>query len=191
VQITPLGSAGQRPFWAIWTRQGDSLRLAFYDGVAMRPEDFAPRNKLIVLSLVPAPAASVSIAACDVLRAAGVDVFLGGATRARPVQDRASAPGSKCRVDSTDGSRTISLMIVAAPGGSAYLDAARREAQADRDMQIEEEPALGPGAFSIARRWTFVVVAVRSATAVVLRLDAPNTDRAVVRRFAQRVLDTL
>jgi hypothetical protein len=58
-------------------------------------------------------------------------------------------------------------------------------------MQIDEEPALGPGAFSIARRWTFVVVAVRSATAVVLRLDAPNTDRAVVRRFAQRVLDTL
>jgi hypothetical protein len=58
-------------------------------------------------------------------------------------------------------------------------------------MQIEDEPALGPGAFSAARGWTVIVVALKGGTAMVLRVDALSADRAELRLFAQRVLDAL
>jgi hypothetical protein len=35
--IIPLDSSGQRPFWAIWARHGDELKVAFYDAVDRRP----------------------------------------------------------------------------------------------------------------------------------------------------------
>ena len=56
--VTPLDPPGERALWIIWARQGDELRLAFYDGVDRRPEDFGPRRKLVVLTLVPARGAA-------------------------------------------------------------------------------------------------------------------------------------
>ena len=150
--VTPLDPPGERPLWIIWARQGDELRLAFYDGVDRRPEDFGPRRKLVVLTLAPTRATPTPAALdpCDILRGAGVDRLLGGPTQARPAPERASTPGSTCALDRTDGSRTISLTIVPSPAGTAYVDAARREAHANRRLLIEEEPALGAGAFSAA-----------------------------------------
>lgn len=189
--ITPLDSSRERPLWVIWQRQGDELRVAFYDGVDLRPEDFGPRRKLLVLTLVPARAAPASAGPCEILRVAGADRLLGGPTLARPDQDRKSAPGSSCALDRNDGSRAISLTLVAAPAGPGYVDVARRQAQAGSKLQIEDEPALGPGAFSGARGWTVLIVALKGGTAMVIRVDALNADRAELRRFAQRVLDAL
>ena len=58
-------------------------------------------------------------------------------------------------------------------------------------MQIADEPVLGPGAFSGAEGWTVLIVALKGATAMVLRVDALTPDRAELRRFARRVLDAL
>lgn len=184
---------GQRPFWIIWAQQRDELRLAFYDGVDRRPEDFSPRRKLMVLTLVPARAASPprSPDSCAVLRAADVERFLGGPTQARPAERHGSTPGSICALDRTDGSRGISLTLVAPPAGPAYVDAARHEAHADRRIQMAEEPTLGGGAFSGARGWTVVVVAVRRGTAMILKFEGVGAERAELRRFAARVLDAL
>jgi hypothetical protein len=191
--VTPLDPPGERPLWIIWGRQGDELRLAFYDGVVRRPEDFGPRRKLVVLTLVPARTASTPAALdpCKILRVAGVDRLLGGPTRTRPAQHRASTPGSSCALDRTDGSSAISLTLVAPPAGPAYVDAARREAHANRRMEIEEEPALGTDAFSGASGWTVVVVAHRRGTAMILKFEALRAERTELRRFAARVLDAL
>ena len=58
-------------------------------------------------------------------------------------------------------------------------------------MQIEEEPALGAGAFSGASGWTVVVVAHRHGTAMILKFEALGAERVELRRFAARVLDAL
>ena len=71
------------------------------------------------------------------------------------------------------------------------LDAAREEANANRRLQIEDEPALDVGALSSARGWTVVVVAHRRGTAMILTFEALRTERAELQRFAARVLDAL
>ena len=65
------------------------------------------------------------------------------------------------------------------------------EANASRRLRIEEEPALGAGAFSGASGWTVVVVAHRRGTAMILTFEALRTERIELQRFAARVLDTL
>jgi uncharacterized protein (TIGR03067 family) len=191
--VTPLDPPEERPLWIVWERRGDQLRLAFYDGVDRRPEDFGPRPKLVVLTLVTDSATPTPVALdpCAILRAAGANRLLGGPTRARPAQRRASTPGSSCVLDRTDGSSAISLALVAPPAGPAYVDAAREEANASRRLQIEDEPALGVGAFSSARGWTVVVVAHRRGTAMILTFEALRTERAELQRYAARVLDAL
>jgi len=192
--MTPLSpTGGQRPLWMIWARRGDELDVAFYDGIDQRPEDFGPRRKLVVLTLVPAIAAPTPAALdpCKILRRAGVDRLLGGPTRARPQQRPASAPGSSCALDRADGSAVITLTLVGPPAGPEYAAAARKEALANRRMQIEDEPSLGAGAFSAASGWTVVVVADRRGTAMILKLEALRVERADLQRFAARVLDAL
>ena len=191
--VAPIDPPGERPLWIIWERQGDELRLAFYDGVDRRPEDFGPRHKLVVLTLVPARATPTAAAVdpCSILRVAGVDRLLGGPTRAQPAQHRASTPGSTCALHRTDGSSAISLTLVGPPAGPAYVGAARREADANRRMQVEEEPALGADAFSGTSGWTVVVVAHRRGTAMILKFEALRADRVERQRFATRVLDQL
>src|SRR5262249_44103465 len=120
-----------------------------------------------------------------------VDRLLGGPTQTRPEQHRASTPGSSCALDRTDGSRAISLTLVAPPAGPAYVDAARREAHATRRMQLEEEPTLGADAFSGTSGWTVVVVAHRRGTAIILKIEGLRADRVELQRFAARVLDQL
>jgi uncharacterized protein (TIGR03067 family) len=191
VHVVPIDDPQQRPLWMIWVRQGDELRVAFYDGVDARPVDFGPRPKLVVLKLVPARGASVTLDPCHILRAADVDRLLGGPTQRRSTPRAASAAGSTCAVDRTDGSRAISLTLVPAPAGAGYVDAARREAQESRRMQIEEEPGLGAGAFSSSKGWTVIVVAERRGAAIVLKLEGVAVDHARLRGFAARVLDSL
>jgi uncharacterized protein (TIGR03067 family) len=190
--VSPLHpTGGQRPLWMIWARRGDGLDVAFYDGIDQRPEDFGPRRKLVVLTLVPASAAPTARDPCKILRRAGVDRLLGGPTRARPPQRRASAPGVSCALDRIDGSAAISLTLVGPPAGPDYAAAVRKEALANRGMQIEDEPSLGAGAFSAASGWTVVVVADWRGTAMILKLEALRVARADLQRFAARVLYAL
>jgi len=99
--VTPLGpTRGDRPLWMIWVRRGDELDVAFYDGVDQRPEDFGPRRKLVVLTLVPASAVQTPapLDPCKILRGAGVERLLGGPTQrgesSVPRQRRARAARS-------------------------------------------------------------------------------------------------
>ena len=192
--MTPRGpTRGDRPLWMIWARRGNELEVAFYDGVDQRPVDFGPRPKLVVLTLVPASTAPTPAALdpCKVLRRAGVERLLGGPTQARQPQRAASAPGSSCALDRTDGSAAIALTLVGPPACPDYAAAVRREALANRGMKIEEEPSLGAAAFSAASGFTVVVVADRRGTAMVLKLEALRVERADLQRFAARVLDAL
>jgi uncharacterized protein (TIGR03067 family) len=190
-RATPLDAPGERPVWMILSRRHDELRLAFYDGLDRRPEDFGPRPKLVVLTLVPAPAATPLADPCEILRAAGVDRLLGGPTRLRQEPPRASRPGTSCALERDDGSGTVSLTLVAPPAGAAYVDAARRETETGRRVQVEDEPALGPGAFSGVRGWTVIAVALKRGTAMLLRFEAPMVARSELRRFSERVRDRL
>jgi uncharacterized protein (TIGR03067 family) len=187
--VVPIDDPQQRPVWMIWARQGDELRVAFYDGLDARPVDFGPQRKLAVLTLVPARNAPVALDPCASLRAAGVDALLGGPTQPQPARRAASEPGSTCALDRTDGSRAISLTLVPAPAGPGYVDAARQEVQSRRRMQIQDEPALGVGAFSNASGSRVIVVAERGGAAIVLELEGVAVDRDQLRRFAARVLD--
>ena len=128
VYVSPIDDPQQRPLWMIWVRQGDELRVAFYDGLDARPVDFGPRRKLVVVTLVPARGAPVALDPCHILRAADVNGLLGGSTQPRSTPSVASDPGSTCALDRTDGSRAISLTLIGAPAGAAYVDAARQEA---------------------------------------------------------------
>jgi len=191
-RATPLNAPAERPVWMILSRRGDELRLAFYDGLDQRPEDFGPRRKLVVLTLVPAAAtAAAATDPCTILKAAGADRLLGGPTRPRREPARASRPGLGCSVERDDGSGTVSLTIVAAPAGTAYVDAARRQTEAGSRVQLEDEPALGPGAFSAIRGWTVITVALKGGAAMLLRFEAPTVARAELRRFSERVFDRL
>jgi uncharacterized protein (TIGR03067 family) len=221
-RATPPDAPGERPVWMIVSRRNDELRLAFYDGLDQRPEDFGPRRKLVVLTLVPAPPATPAADPCEILRGAGADRLLGrhphrwrhrGTRRAgwlsfvslhgrptahscaagllRQEPPRASRPGVSCALERDDGSGTVSLTLVAPPAGAAYVDAARRETEAGRRVQVEDEPTLGPGAFSGVRGWTVIAVALKRGTAMLLRFEAPMVARAELRQFSERVRDRL
>src|SRR5215468_4525468 len=189
-RATPLDAAGERPLWMILSRGPGELRLAFYDGLDQRPEDFGPRPKLVVLSLVPAPAAAAIPDPCEILRSAGVELLLGGATRRKP-PPATIRPGVTCTLERDDGSGAIGLTLVAPPAATGFVDAARREAESRERVQLEEEPALGPEAFSAVRGETVATVALKQDTAMVLRFEAPQVPRAEARRFAERVRDRL
>jgi len=191
--VTALDPPGERPFWMIWERQGDELRVAFYDGATGRPEDFSPRRKLVVLTLVPARASPprAALDPCAILRGAGADRLLGGPTRAQPAPRHAQDAGSTCTLVRTDGSSAVILTLVAPPGGAGYVDALRSEVQGRQKMQLEEEPGLGDGAFWVGSGRSGSVVALRRGTAMILGFEVPGVDRAERRRFAARVLDAL
>jgi hypothetical protein len=190
-RATPLDAPGERPVWMIVSRRNDELRLAFYDGLDQRPEDFGPRRKLVVLTLVPAPPATPAADPCEILRGAGADRLLGGPTLLRQEPSRASRPGVSCALERDDGSGTVSLTLVVPPAGAAYVDAARRETETGRRVQVEDEPTLGPGAFSGVRGWTVIAGALKRGTAMLLRFEAPMVARAELRRFSERVRDRL
>jgi uncharacterized protein (TIGR03067 family) len=189
-RATPLDTPGERPVWMILSRRHDELRLAFYDGLDRRPEDFGPRRKLVVLTLVPA-AASAAADPCKILREAGADRLLGGPTRLRRESPRRSQPGVSCALERNDGSGTVSLTLIAPPAGTTYVDVSRRQAEAGRDVKVEDEPGLGASAFSGVRGWTVATVALKGGTAMLLRFEAPTVARAELRRFSERVLDRL
>src|SRR5262245_74600 len=136
--VTPLDPPGNRPLWIIWERQGDELRVAFYDGATGRPEDFRPRPKLVVLTLLPARAAPTRAALdpCAVLREAGADRLLGGPTRAQPARRHAEEAGSTCALVRTDSSSAVTLTLVAPPGGAGYVDALRSDVQRRQRTQL-------------------------------------------------------
>ena len=193
LRVTPLAPARERPLWMIWAYRGSELDVAYYDGVDQRPEDFGPRPKLVVLTLVPVATATppAALDPCQILRGAGVERLLGGPTLPRQQQRSASAPGTSCALDRTDGSAAISLTLVGPPAGPEYVAAARQEVLANQRLRIEEEPLLGSDAFSASGGWTIVMVADRRGTAMILKLEALKMERADLRRFAVRVLDAL
>jgi len=96
-----------------------------------------------------------------------------------------------CALERDDGSGTVSLTLIAPPAGTTYLDVARRQIETDPGVQVEEEPALGGGAFSAARGGTMATVALKGGTAILLRFETATVARAELRRFSERVLDRL
>jgi uncharacterized protein (TIGR03067 family) len=190
--VTPLDPPGDRPRWVIWARRGDELDLAFYDGVDRRPEDFGPRHKLVVLTLVPAHDAEPSAAPdpCKILRGAGVDRLLGGSTRERPAEQRASIPGSRCALDRRWFRHDLSH--ARRPAGRTGL-CRRSPARGARQSPLANRGGAHARSRRVfGRRWrTVVVIADRRGTAMILKVEAPGVQRVELQRFAARVLDAL
>jgi uncharacterized protein (TIGR03067 family) len=188
LRATPVDAGpGERPLWMILSRTPGELRLAFYDGLDQRPEDFGPRRKLVVLRLVPAPAAALIPDPCEILRSAGVEGLLGGPTKRKAAPTTATRPGVTCALEREDGAGAVTLTLIPPPAATPFLDAARREAFARQRTPLEDEPSLGPGAFSAIRGWTLSTVALKQGTAMLLRVEAPTVPRGEARRFAERV----
>ena len=188
LRATPVDAApGERPLWMILSRAPGELHLAFYDGLDQRPESFSPRSKLVVLRLVPPPTTTRVPDPCEVLRSAGVEGLLGGAVRQKTQTPSATRPGVTCALEREDGSGAVALTIIPPPAATPYLDAARREAFARQPTPVEDEPSLGPGAFTSIRGSTLSMVALKQGTAMLLRFETSKAPRGEVRRFAERV----
>jgi hypothetical protein len=177
----------------IYERDGDRLRIAYFDGREARPTGFAPERKLVVTTLIPTDAsraAGASLAPrndpCAILRAAGADAFLGGAriltTAGTP------DPSASCKVEDAAG-LAVTLLVVRAAIPS-ILERERAKAVADSRNLVQEE-ALGAGAFSSARGNHTIVWAQKGDTLVALAFIYPPSNRERLAQFARRVLAEL
>ena len=59
-QLTPVEPATEASGWMLFSREGENLKIAFYDNLQGRPESFEPRGpraepELIMVTLSPKP----------------------------------------------------------------------------------------------------------------------------------------
>src|SRR5262245_3415598 len=149
----PIAPSRERTIPMIYEREGERLRVAYFDGREAKPTSFAPQQKLAVITLTPLDAASGARAAtaaridpCGLLRAAGVDALFGGApTVATP---GTPDPTSSCKVEDAVGIGVTLVVVRAAT--SSILERERAKASADSRNVVRDE-TLGAGAFSSAR----------------------------------------
>ena len=143
----------------IYAREGARLRIAFMDNLDGRPTGFEPQRKLVVVTLVPkgdaADGKGATVAnklnACEILRAAGVMDLLGPS--AQSTTDRLSNPDTQCRFEQPLGAVTLGL-IMATNRSALDRERERQDKQALTSaarMVVQDEPDLGPSAFSVTR----------------------------------------
>jgi uncharacterized protein (TIGR03067 family) len=196
--------------WMLVSLARSQPSLAFNDNLEGRPAGFQPaptaRPKVIVVTLALARDSSrragLSPAPrdlCGLLRAAGAGDLLG--TPAAPCQQRERQDGDgvvaleagvgPAGVGGQRAGGSVSLVVVAVPHpvmGTRWFERERARARAAAGYQ--EEPAVGPSAFSIAPPGIsgLRVVAFKGDTSVSLDVVAPGGDAARLRRFALNVL---
>ena len=164
-RATPVDAGpGERPVWMILSRGAGELRLAFYDGLDQRPEDFGPRRKLVVLTLVTAPRRRpppILARSCAGRRRAAAR-----RDDQREADTSASRPGVSCALERDDGAGAVSLTLVAPPAGPTYAETARREVGTRRARAARGRAVARAGAFSAVRSGSIATVALKEDTAI-------------------------
>jgi uncharacterized protein (TIGR03067 family) len=190
--LMPVAPTTEPPGVMIYSRDGERLRVAFIDGMAGRPTGFEPRGKQIIVTLVARGSASANAklrSACDILRAAGVFELLGSG--ADVDMTKSKDPAMQCRFAQAAGA--VTLMLVKATERST-LDKERERQQkqaATRAVRtvVQDEPALGPSAFSVRMGNTITIMARRADVLVALVFEVPPEMHADTLSFARRVLE--
>jgi len=197
--ISPVMPSQERGGPLIYDRAGDRLRVAFIDGFVARPVDFQPHPKQVVLVLT-AKSAAVGAAglatagpgrdACALLRKAGAHELLVAAWPANPKTIESSPSAGSCRVEGAMA--RIDLLLIPA-SSRVVLDGER--AKEVRDMPhwaskgtVEDEPALGPGAFVVRRGNSTVFMALKGETAVRIAFAYPQGHHQRMLDVSQRVI---
>jgi uncharacterized protein (TIGR03067 family) len=168
--------------WALFSRNGDRLTLAFGDNLEQRPDGFAPAPRKIVLKL--ARQGSVpAVVPCDILEAAGVARLLPGATRDAKKEGRAEGPA--CVLKDPRG-QEVALMVAPAAGKAAYDKAVEEARKASRPI-VRDEPELGPTAVSWSVDYLLRFFVLKRETFVLLSFET-SVDARQLKEFAKRVL---
>jgi uncharacterized protein (TIGR03067 family) len=195
----PVQPSNQRAGTMIYERAGDRLRIALMDGAEGRAVDFAPRPKQMILVLTRRPAAvgpGVARAGrdpCEMLRKAGVEELLRTPQLAE-VKGSSPASGS-CGLESASGAAVVVQLVPAS--SRAVLDGQRNRDKNDKTNYavpkvVEDEPALGAGAFTIKRGATHMTAyALKGEWLLIVSFRHPPGDYARLIAFAQRLLAAL
>jgi uncharacterized protein (TIGR03067 family) len=195
----PVQPSNQRAGTMIYERAGDRLRIALMDGAEGRAVDFAPRPKQMILVLTRRPAAvgpGVAGAGrdpCEMLRKAGVEDLLRTPQLAE-VKGSSPASGS-CGLESASGAAVVVQLVPAS--SRAVLDGQRNRDKNDKTNYavpkvVEDEPALGAGAFTIKRGATHMTAyALKGEWLLIVSFRHPPGDYARLIAFAQRLLAAL
>ena len=193
---TPVQPPGERAGWMIYAREGARLRIAFMDNLEGRPTGFEPQRKLVVVTLVPkgdaADGKAATVAnkqtACEILRAAGVMDLLG--PTAQSTTERISNPSTQCRFEQPLGAVTLGL-ILATNRSALDRERERQDKQAPISaarMVVQDEPDLGPSAFSVTRGNSAQMYVLKGDTMIILGIQMPAGDPARNKAFVRRVV---
>ena len=197
----PVQPTKERAGTMIHERAGERLRVAFKDGAEGRAVDFAPRPKHVVLVLVPRAAAVgpgfASAGAgrdpCTMLRKAGIEDLLRTSQLAE--MKGSSPPKGSCGLEAPSGA---AVMLQLVPASSrAVLDGQRSREMNDKltyavPKVVEDEPALGAGAFTIKRGSTQTTAfALKGESLVMVSFRHQPGDQSRLIPFAQRLLSAL
>jgi len=199
--ISPVPPSKERGGTMIYERTGDRLRVAFMDGFAARPADFEPRPKQVVVVLMPRSAAvgagyataGPGRDACALLRKAGAEALIAAAWPANPKTIESAPTAASCRVE---GATTRVDLVLIPASSRALLD--RERAKEVRDMPqwavkgtVEDEPALGAGAFVVKRGTSTVFMALKGETVVRIGFAYPPDQQQRMVEVTRKVIAAL
>lgn len=199
--LSPVMPSKERGATMIYERTGERLRIAFLDGAEGRPVDFQPRRKQVVAILAPRSAAvgpgyataGPGRDSCALLRKAGGHELLAAAWPANPKTIETSTSAASCRLEGAMAK--IDLVLI--PASSRVL----LDRERDREVSamphwavkgtVEDEPALGAGAFVVKRGNSIVFMALKGDTAVRIGFATSSGSHQRLVELTQRVMSSL
>jgi hypothetical protein len=195
VLLVPDATSRERAFEIIYERKGDLVRVALSADPRQPPTGFEPRPKLVVINLIAKAAArgpgytnaGAGRDACSTLYKAGARELLAGEATATPLGDPPS--DAFCRLDG----RVVRVVLLLSPVSSRQALESERARQ-ERDVKVlavrgtvQNESALGDGAFSVLRGNSTLVMALKGDVLIALYFDYPAGNHARLVEFAQRL----
>ena len=182
LRLDPVAPSREHGGWMLARREGERLVLAFFDGLAGRPESFAPEPKKVLLVL-SRPGGAASPSPCDILAKAGVASLLPGAVR-EPERERRGG-GPACALADAAGREVVLLLIPGAERAVFEAEAEKLRKKAPRD--VRDEPQLGPTAVSSRKGFRALYLFLEKGTLVFLVFQIPGPEPDRFREFARRV----
>ncbi|MEP6943519.1 MAG: TIGR03067 domain-containing protein [Betaproteobacteria bacterium] len=200
-KYAPVAPSTERAGEMIYERTGERLRVAYMEIPDQRPAGFEPRRKQVIINLTPKAAAQgpgyasagAGRDACSILRNAGARTLL----RAEPfVATPAASAGTDaaCRLEGAAGMRVSVQLIPVANRATLDSERAKQVKQAQTaaaPRTVQDEPALGEGAFVVLRGNSTLLVALKGDTMMMLAVDVAASNHAAVMQFAQQVRSAL
>jgi uncharacterized protein (TIGR03067 family) len=182
LRLDPVAPSREHGGWMLARREGERLVLAFFDGLAGRPESFAPEPKKVLLVL-SRPGGAASPSPCDILAKAGVASLLPEAVR-EPERERRGG-GPACALADAAGREVVLLLI---PGAErAVFEAEAEKLRKNAPQDVRDEPQLGPTAVSSRKGYRALYLFLEKGTLVFLVFQIPGPEPDRFREFARRV----